>query len=219
MRGYGDGMQGGMVIGLPPVLNFGSDAIKKEVVGPVLRGEKFISLAISEAFAGSDVAGLRCTATKTEDGKHFIINGTKKWITNAVWSDYFTVACNTGKGLTVFLVPRGPGVGTKPIKTAYSPTAGTAYITFDNVRVPIGNTLGKVNDGLKVVLSNFNHERWMMVCNVVQLERNVVEECLKWASQRKVFGKPLIEQAVVRAKCVRGCFLLRCLLGQLTMCV
>jgi len=78
-RGYGDGLGGGNVIGLPPILNFGSDALKAEIVPPVLKGEKFIALAISEAFAGSDVSGLRCKAEKTEDGKHWIINGTKKW--------------------------------------------------------------------------------------------------------------------------------------------
>lgn len=82
-----------------------------------------------------------------------------RWITNGVFSDYFTVACKTSKGLTVFLVERGPGVETKPIKTSYSPAAGTAYITFDNVKVPSGNMLGRENKGLLVVLSNFNHER------------------------------------------------------------
>jgi len=78
-RGYGDGLGGGNVIGLPPILNFGSDTLKAEVVPAVLRGEKFIALAISEAFAGSDVSGLRCKAEKTSDGKHWVINGTKKW--------------------------------------------------------------------------------------------------------------------------------------------
>lgn len=72
----------GSVIGLPPVLNFGSAEIKAKVIPEVLSGQKPICLAISEAFAGSDVAGLKTTATKTEDGKHWIINGTKKWITN-----------------------------------------------------------------------------------------------------------------------------------------
>ena len=86
-RGYGDGLQAGAVIGLPPVLNFASDAVKAKVVPEVLSGKKFISLAISEAFAGSDVAGLKTTAKKTEDGKHWIINGTKKWITNGTFSD------------------------------------------------------------------------------------------------------------------------------------
>jgi hypothetical protein len=72
----------GSVIGLPPVLNFGSPEIKARVIPDVLSGQKLICLAISEAFAGSDVSGLKTTAKKTEDGKHWIINGTKKWITN-----------------------------------------------------------------------------------------------------------------------------------------
>ncbi|MCO5582580.1 hypothetical protein L7F22_036478 [Adiantum nelumboides] len=85
-RGFGDALQGGMVIGLPPIMNFGSDDLKKEIVEPVLAGNKFICLAISEAFAGSDVMGIRTTATLTEDGEHYIVNGTKKWITNGVVS-------------------------------------------------------------------------------------------------------------------------------------
>lgn len=69
----------GSVIGLPPILNFGSEELKAKVVPDVLAGKKFISLAISEPFAGSDVGGLRTTATLTEDGKHWIVNGTKKY--------------------------------------------------------------------------------------------------------------------------------------------
>lgn len=81
-RGYGDGLQSGCVIGLPPVLNFGSPELKAKIVPEVLSGKKFICLAVSEAYAGSDVFGLQTTATKTEDGKYWIISGTKKWITN-----------------------------------------------------------------------------------------------------------------------------------------
>lgn len=92
---------------------------------------QFISLAISEAFAGSDVANLRTTAKKSEDGKHWIINGTKKWITNGTFSDYFSVGCKTEGGLTMILVERTEGVATEQIKTSYSTTAGTAFITFD----------------------------------------------------------------------------------------
>jgi alkylation response protein AidB-like acyl-CoA dehydrogenase len=76
------GLQAGAIIGLPPVLNFGSPELKARVVPEVFSGKKFICLAISEAFAGSDVMGLKATARKTEDGKHWIIDGTKKWITN-----------------------------------------------------------------------------------------------------------------------------------------
>lgn len=62
------------------------------------------------------------------------------------------------------LIERGEGVETKPIKTSYSPTAGTSYVTFDNVKVPVENLLGEENKGIHVILSNFNHERWTMVC-------------------------------------------------------
>lgn len=72
------------------------------------------------------------------------------------FADYFTVGCKTEDGFTVILVERGPGVETKPIKTSYSSTAGTAYITFDNVRVPIGNTLGEEGGGIFVMLRYFN---------------------------------------------------------------
>lgn len=80
-RGYGDGLGGGSVIGLPAVLNFANPELKARVSEEVLTGKKWMALAISEAFAGSDVQGLKTFAKKTEDGKHWIINGTKKWIT------------------------------------------------------------------------------------------------------------------------------------------
>jgi alkylation response protein AidB-like acyl-CoA dehydrogenase len=190
-----------MVIGLPPVLNFGSPELKKKIIPEVLSGKKYIALAISEAFAGSDVAGLRCTATKTADGQHYIVNGTKKWITNGTFADYFSTGVRTDKGLSVLLIERGEGVETKPIKTSYSPAAGTAYITFDNVKVPVANLLGKENKGLQVILSNFNvscpsfriylrssqsdcltslqHERWIMCCGVIRASRFITEECFK----------------------------------------
>ncbi|KAH6908981.1 acyl-CoA dehydrogenase [Coprinopsis sp. MPI-PUGE-AT-0042] len=190
LRGYGDGLLGGKVIGLPPVLNFGSEELKARVVPEVLAGKKFICLAISEAQAGSDVMGLQTTATKTPDGKHWIINGSKKWITNGTFADYFTVGCKT----------EDEGVETKQIKTSYSTTAGTAFITFDNVKVPVGNTLGEEGGGIFVILSNFNHERWVMCCASARSQRGIVEECLKWTTQRKVFGKPLHSQAVIRSK-------------------
>ena len=97
-------------------------------------------------------------------------------------------------------MPRDDNVETKAIKTAYSSTAGTAYVTFNNVRVPFSYTLGPVNKGLSVILSNFNHERWMMCGTSISAQRRIVEECLKWSNQRIVFGKPLNAQAVIRAK-------------------
>jgi hypothetical protein len=79
-RGYNDGLGAGTVIGLPPVLNFGPPALKEKVVGEMFSGKKSMSLAISEAFAGSDVNNLRCEAKKSADGKEWIINGHKKCV-------------------------------------------------------------------------------------------------------------------------------------------
>ncbi|KAJ7931440.1 acyl-CoA dehydrogenase [Mycena leptocephala] len=197
-RGYLDGLGGGTYIGLPPIMNFGQPAIRDKILEEVFAGKKFVCLAITEAFAGSDVAGLKCSAKKADKG--WLVTGTKKWITNGTFADYFTVGCRSENGMVVLVIERGPGIETKTIKTSYSTTAGTAYITFDNVLVPFENTLGEDGDGLRVILSNFNHERWGMTCGSISAQRMIVEECMKWASQRKVFGKPLTSQAVIRSK-------------------
>lgn len=200
-RGFQDGNMAGMVIGLPCVKNFMKDEVrKKKIMDEVFSGKKKMCLAITEAFAGSDVAGLRTTATKTPDGKYYIVNGTKKWITNGVFSDYFVTGVKTDKGLSVLLIERGEGVETKLIKTSYSTVAGTTYITYDKVKVPVENLLGEENKGIYVILSNFNHERWTMACGTIRGMRMVTEECLKWAHQRIVFGKRLIDQPVMRQK-------------------
>lgn len=80
-RGTDDGVIGGMTISLPTVLNFGSPELKRKIVPEVLAGRKRMALAITEPYAGSDVANIQTTATRTPDGKHFIVNGVKKWIT------------------------------------------------------------------------------------------------------------------------------------------
>ena len=107
--GYGDSLGTGLVIGLPPVINFGKPALIAKVVPEVLRGEKRICLAISEPTAGSDVAAIRATAKKTPDGKFYIVNGVKKWITNGTFCDYFSTAVKTGDGpggISMLLIER-----------------------------------------------------------------------------------------------------------------
>ncbi|KAI9448528.1 acyl-CoA dehydrogenase [Lactarius indigo] len=181
-RGFMDGLFAGDVIGLPPLLNFGSPELQAKIVPDILAGKKYICLAISEAFAGSDVGGMQTYAYK--DGNEWVISGTKKWITNGTFADYFTVGCKTEGGYTVILVPRCDEVSTKPIKTAYSATAGTAFVTE-----------GK---GMSVILSNFNHERWMILAMSLS---TAAPDCRGvWSQQRQAFGKPLSSQAVVRAK-------------------
>jgi alkylation response protein AidB-like acyl-CoA dehydrogenase len=107
--------------GLPPVMNFGSKYLQDKCVKDCLQGKKFICLAITEPYAGSDVASLRTTAVKDPSGKFYVVNGEKKWITNGVFCDFFTVAVRTGGegagGLSLLLLERGmPGLATKQMK-------------------------------------------------------------------------------------------------------
>ena len=191
---------GGFGIGCPPLVKFGKKELVKRILPGILNGDKRICLAITEPDAGSDVANLGCEAVLSEDGKHYIVNGEKKWITNGVFCDYFVTACKTKKGYSVILVPRGEGVTTTPIKTSYSTAAGTTFIEFDNVKVPTDHLLGQEDNGFVVIMANFNHERYTMACGAVRKQRLIVEECLKWSNQRIIFGKKLIDQPVIRQK-------------------
>jgi hypothetical protein len=203
MTGYQDGNLGGMVISLSAVKQWmNNKTLRERLLGEVLSGKKKMCLAITEAFAGSDVAGLRTTAEKTPDGKYYVVNGTKKWITNGMFADYFVTGCRTERGFSVLLIPRGEGVETTLIKTSYSTAAGTAFVQFENVKVPAENLLGHEHNGFIVIMSNFNHERFVMACAVIRNSRTVVEECLKWCNQRIVFGKRLVEQPAIRQKYV-----------------
>jgi alkylation response protein AidB-like acyl-CoA dehydrogenase/predicted heme/steroid binding protein len=199
------GLFGGLAIGLPPVLHFGSKYLRDKVAGPCMRGEKTICLAITEPYAGSDVAGLRTEAKKTADGKHYILNGEKKWITNGIFSDFFTVAVRTGGpgmgGVSLLLVERNmPGVTCRQMKCTGVWPSGTTYITFEDVKVPVENLVGKENEGFKYIMSNFNHERWGIVVHATRFSRICVEESFAYAHKRKAFGKRLIDQPVIRYK-------------------
>ena len=116
-----------------------------------------------------------------------------------MFADYFVTGCRTEKGFSVLLIPR-EGVETKQIKTSYSTAAATAFVQFENVKVPVQNLLGEEHKGFIVIMSNFNHERFMMVAAVVRMCMTIVEECLKWCNQRIVFKKKLVEQPAIRQK-------------------
>ncbi|KAF5115037.1 hypothetical protein DV454_002577 [Geotrichum candidum] len=196
---------GGLGIGLPPLFNFGQEAVKQRVIPGILAGDKRICLCITEPDAGSDVANIRTSAKKTEDGKHYIVNGVKKWITNGIFADYFSVAVRTGKpgmgGISMLLIERTfPGITTRKIKTQGMGNSGSTYIEFDNVKVPVENIIGKENQGFKVIMSNFNHERIGIIIQANRFSRLLYEEAVRHAHRRKTFGKRLIEHDVIRNK-------------------
>eukprot|EP00472_Partenskyella_glossopodia_P005024 CAMPEP_0197535778 /NCGR_PEP_ID=MMETSP1318-20131121/51636_1 /TAXON_ID=552666 /ORGANISM="Partenskyella glossopodia, Strain RCC365" /LENGTH=573 /DNA_ID=CAMNT_0043093455 /DNA_START=64 /DNA_END=1785 /DNA_ORIENTATION=+ len=199
------GLLGGITIGLPPVINFGSEELKKRIVPDCLSGKKVICLCITEPWAGSDVAGLRTTAKKSECGKYYIVNGSKKWITNGVWADYFTVAVRTGgpgaKGISMLVVEKDmEGVTTRHMKCQGVWASGTTYINFEDVKVPVENLVGKENKGWKYVMYNFNHERWSLIVQTNRFARVCYEEAFKYATKRKTFGRPLIKYQAIRMK-------------------
>ena len=202
--GLSDGLCAGLNIGLPPILYFGNAAQKNLFVPPVIMGEKRICLAISEPIGGSDVASLTTSAVLNKEGTHYIVNGIKKWITGGTAADIFVTAVRTGKaghnGISFLVIERGNGVTTSRIKTSYSGSAGTALVVFDNVLVPVSNLLGKENNAFKMIMANFNHERWMIVHSMLGPMRDVVADCYRWAMGRKAFGKRLIDQPVIRYK-------------------
>lgn len=202
--GYEDGLDAAVSIGAPVILKYGSDWMKKDVLPAVIRGESCSCLAISEAFAGSDVAALRTRAELDASGENYIVNGTKKWITGGMYADWFVTAVRTGKpgagGISMMLIPRSDAVQTTVIKTKYSSAAGTAFVTFENAVVPKRNVFLGEGKGFQIIMSNFNHERWMICVFCLVRARMATEEVFKWSMQRKVFGKPLVEQPVIREK-------------------
>ena len=210
-------MLGGLSIGLPPVVNFGvpgDKALQTRCIKECLSGEKVICLCITEASAGSDVAGLACRAD--DAGDHFVVNGEKwpdcawciplvvpggssallfcnatwckyceprKWITNGIYADYFTVIVQTGppgsrqKGLSMLLMERSmPGIETRKMECTGMWSSGTTFITFENVKVPKTNIIGKLNNGFMQAMYNFNHERWMFLVQANRGARVCVEE-------------------------------------------
>jgi alkylation response protein AidB-like acyl-CoA dehydrogenase len=145
---------GGFGIGCPPLIRFGKPDLVKRILPGILGGDKRICLAITEPDAGSDVANLGCEAKLSEDGKHYIVNGEKKWITNGVMSDYFTTAVRTGGegngGVSLLLIEREHGgVSTRRMDCQGVWSSGTTYITFEDTKVPVENVLGKVNQGFR----------------------------------------------------------------------
>jgi acyl-CoA dehydrogenase len=208
--GPGGAVTTGIAFGLPPILKFGSSALQERFVPDLLTGKKRICIAITEPGAGSDVSNIETTARRSEDGKYWIVNGTKKWITNGLWSHYGSMAVRTGgpgpSGLSMLVVPLldTPGVTMRRIKVGGQTAAGTTFIELDDVKVPIENLIGEEGMGMKYVMQNFNHERLTISISVNRLSRVAISSAFEYCLKREAFGKTLMDQPVVRhrlAKC------------------
>ncbi|GAA4401984.1 acyl-CoA dehydrogenase family protein [Quisquiliibacterium transsilvanicum] len=194
-------------IGSPPIAAAGSEEMKRRVLPAVLAGEKISALAITEPSGGSDVASLKTTAVR--DGDHYVVNGSKIFITSGIRADYFTVAVRTNPadpgagGVSMLLLERDmPGFTRTPLKKMGWWASDTAQLHFENVRVPVSNLIGRENQGFPIVMRNFNSERIGMAAGALGLAQVCYEDALSWARDRKTFGVPLVERQVIRHKLV-----------------
>ena len=181
-------------VALPPVLLLGSPEMKRRVAPPVLRGEKIMALGVTEPSGGSDVARLKTRAEKR--GNHYVVNGSKMFITNGIRADYYTVAVRTGGegmgGISLLLLEKGmPGFTQTKLDKMGWHCSDTAALYFDNVEVPAENLIGPENGSFVRILENFNSERLVAAQTCTGLSRVCLEEAVDWARERKTFGKRL----------------------------
>lgn len=198
---------GSHTIGLPPVVEAGTEALKRRVIPPVLAGEAIIALAITEPGGGSDVASLATTAVR--DGDHYVVNGEKTFITSGMRADFITTAvrtdpANKGAGGVSLLLIDGdtPGLSRSALRKMGWWASDTAHLRFDNCRVPAGQLLGAEGQGFPIIMKNFNTERLVMSALACSFAEVCLDEALDWARQRKTFGRPLSERQVIRHKLV-----------------
>ena len=192
-------------IGAPPIFHRGSEAMKARVLPQILSGEKISALAITEPSGGSDVANLRTTAKR--DGDHFVINGSKTFITSGMRADFITLAVRTGgpgaSGVSLVLVEGQPeGLQRTSLKKMGWWCSDTATLYFENVRVPAENLIGKEGEGFRAIMLNFNDERLHGAAGAISAARVCLEEAIGYAKERVTFGKPIIEHQVIRHKLV-----------------
>lgn len=190
-------------IGLPPVLALGSEALKAHIAPDVLAGRKQISLAITEASGGSDVANLQTRADRR--GDHYIVTGSKMFITGGMTSHYATTAVRTGGpgagGVSLLVIPlEAKGVTRTPLKKQGWWASDTAALYFDDVEVPADHLIGAENGGFAGIMLNFNGERLGMASGALASARACVEDAVAWARERRTFGKRLADHQVIRHK-------------------
>jgi acyl-CoA dehydrogenase len=191
------------MVALPPVLLLGSEAMRRRVAPDVIAGKKVMALAITEPSGGSDVARLRTRAERR--GDHYLVNGSKTFISSGMRADYFTVAVRTGGaglgGISLLLLEKDmPGFTRSPLEKMGWHCGDTATLYFDNVQVPADNLIGPENEGFVRILENFNSERLNAAHQCCAYARVCLEDAVAWATQRETFGKKLGQHQVIRSK-------------------
>ena len=173
----------------------GDERIKQEYLAPSISGDKIGCLCITEPFGGSDVAGMRTTAVKS--GDKYIINGSKTFITNGVYSDYLVVAAKTnpeigGKGISIFVMDRDtPGISATKLDKLGWRASDTGEIAFDNVEISTENLMGEENMGFAYLMQHLALERLIMGVNAHARAEFALDYAKQYMSERSAFGKTI----------------------------
>ena len=173
----------------------GSQEIKEKYLVPSISGDKIGCLCITEPFGGSDVSGMRTTAVKKDNT--FVLNGSKTFITNGVYSDYLVVAAKTspekgGKGISIFVVDRdAPGITATKLNKLGWRASDTAEIAFDNVTIPEGNLMGETDMGFPYIMQHFALERLIMAVNAHARAEFALAYTIQYMKDRNAFGKSI----------------------------
>lgn len=182
----------------------GSEFIKQKYLVPSVNGEKIGCLCITEPFGGSDVAGMRSTAIKK--GDKYILNGSKTFITNGIYSDYLIVAARTNpddkyNGMSVFVVDRSvKGISATKLDKLGWRASDTGEIAFDNVEIPAENLLGEEGKGFAYIMQHFALERLLMGVNAHARAEYAIDYAIQYMSERTAFGKTIDKFQALRHK-------------------
>jgi len=195
---------GSLDISIPHILALGSPEQKSRFVPPVLKGDRISALGVTEPDAGSDVARIRTRAVLK--GDHYVVNGSKMFITSGTRADQLTCAVRTGneghKGISLLVVEAntpGYAVSRKLRKMGWW-ASDTAQIFFEDCRVPRENLLGREGQGFYGIMKNFQHERLQLAVIASMTAQLALEESLKYCREREAFGGPLTAFQVTRHK-------------------
>ncbi len=195
---------GSLDISIPPILALGTEEQKQKFVPPVLRGEKISALGVTEPDVGSDVANIKTRATIK--GDHYVVNGSKTYITSGCRADQLTTAVRTGgqghKGISLLVIESdSPGYSvSKPLKKMGWWASDTGQIFFEDCKVPVENLLGQEGQGFYGIMRNFQHERIQLCVIANTTAQLALEESIKYACERHAFGRTLTGLQIIRHK-------------------
>jgi len=184
-------------LGMLPVINFGSEELKRRYLPPIARGEAQASYCLSEPDAGSDVAGMKARAVR--DGDDYVLTGTKFWITNAGISDTYTVFAKTDpeaghRGVSCFLVEAGWGVQVPKLEHKMGLRASpTGEVVLDEVRVPAANRVGEEGQGFYIAMHTLDRSRPTIGAQAVGIAQGALDYALGYVQRREQFGHPIAD--------------------------